>query len=395
MRRVVLVVAALLVIALIAAGLYLLWSGADEVAEAPERSAAERARATPAVSPVVPTDALGSGRVFQGSWYEVAFTAPRYPDDPRRHQGGLDERLVTLIDRATSTLDVAVYDFDLANVAEAMVRAKQRGVRVRMVTDTDTLDNTRDEAIQAAFDRLRRADIPIVDDQRNDIMHHKFVVVDGEWVETGSWNFTDGDTYRLNNNQLIAHSRELAANYAAEFEKMFVQRKFGPSKPAGVPYPRIRIGSARIETYFAPQDQVAQHLIEAINRQTSRSLNFLAFSFTHDGIGGAMLDKARAGVAVQGVFETTGSNTRFSEYTRMREAGLDVYQDGNPWVMHHKVIIMDDRTVAFGSFNFSESADRGNDENLLIVEDPGLAQAFQTEYERVLTVARQAAGQRK
>ena len=58
------------------------------------------------------------------------------------------------------------------------------------------------------------------------------------------------------------------------------------------------------------------------------AINFMAFSFTHDGIGRAVLERARAGVPVAGVFETTGSQTRFSEFTEMKQAGLNVYQDG-------------------------------------------------------------------
>jgi phosphatidylserine/phosphatidylglycerophosphate/cardiolipin synthase-like enzyme len=95
------------------------------------------------------------------------------------------------------------------------------------------------------------------------------------------------------------------------------------------------------------------------------------------------------------VFETTGSNTPHSEFGRMKEAGLDVYQDGNPYVMHHKVIVLDERIVAFGSFNFSDAADHSNDENLLIVEDASLARAFLDEYERVLAVAKNPPARRR
>jgi phosphatidylserine/phosphatidylglycerophosphate/cardiolipin synthase-like enzyme len=55
--------------------------------------------------------------------------------------------------------------------------------------------------------------------------------------------------------------------------------------------------------------------------------------------------------------------------------------------MHHKVIIIDGRTVIFGSFNFSNNADSDNDENLLIIDDPALAEAFEAEFQRVRDVA--------
>jgi len=322
-----------------------------------------------------------------GDWYELHFTSPEYPTNKANYKGGLDTHLVRLIDKAKKTVDLADYDFDLQNVADALVAAKERGVQVRMVTDSETVENTKDEEIQAAFKKLRDAHIPIVEDRRSAIMHHKFTIVDGEWVQTGSWNYTVNDTYRHNNHLIIIHSRELAENYTAEFEKMFVKKQFGAKKDKRVPYSVLTIGGAKVLTYFAPQDRVAGHIIDTI--QTAReSIYFMAFSFTHDGIGKAILDKAKAGLKVGGVFETTGSKTKNSEYGKMEQAGLDVYTDGNPYSMHHKVIIIDERTVVFGSFNFSKNADESNDENVLIVEDANLAKAFKEEYDRILAVAK-------
>lgn len=353
-RRQTLFVVALVLLALIGVGALLYLQRVPVLAPAPARPAAT------------------------AGWYELHFTTPG--------SGGIDGELVELVDSARLSIDAAVYDFDLQNVAEALARAKARGVRVRFVTDSDTLQN-RDEAIQRARAVLTRAEIPIVDDQRGPIMHHKFMVVDGEWVWTGSTNWTTGDVYRLNNNAIKLQSRELADNYTAEFEKMFAQRRFGPNKPRGVPNPRVLIEGVSIETYFAPQDRVSPRIVERINGANS-SIDFLAFSFTHDAIGRAVIDKGKAGVKVRGVFETTGSQTQFSEYGRMRDAGLEVYQDGNQYVMHHKVVVLDRRTVIFGSYNFSSNADTDNDENLLVVDDPTMAEAFTGEVERMIGAAK-------
>ena len=318
-------------------------------------------------------------------WYDIYFTTPRYPDKLDYHQGGLDTQLVTFINSAQKTVDIAAYDFDLENVANALAKAAGRGVRVRMVTDTDTLTNDNPK-VQKAFDILKQAKIPIVDDQRGPIMHHKFMVVDGAAIWTGAVNFTEGDTYRLNNNAIKIVSHQLAQNYTAEFEKMFVQRSFGPFKPAGGTEALLTLEGVPIENYFAPKDGVADKITARL-AQAKQSIHFLAFSFTSDPIGSAMLARAKAGVSVAGVFEKTGSETQFSEYGKMRKAKLDVLQDGNPYVMHHKVIIIDGRTVIFGSFNFSNNADKDNDENLLIIDDPTLAQAFEAEFQRVREVA--------
>jgi phosphatidylserine/phosphatidylglycerophosphate/cardiolipin synthase-like enzyme len=319
--------------------------------------------------------------------YEVYFTAPVYPDRPATRRGGIDEKFVAYVDAATRSLDVAAYEFDLENVAQALAKAKARGVAVRMVTDTDTVNATRDAVTQNALKIVRDAGITIVPDARTAIMHHKFAVRDGEEIWTGSWNLTVGDTYRLNNNAVRMRSPDLARAYTEEFETMFVQRNFGVARPRGTVSAPVQVGPMRVQALFAPEDGVAAKIAERIGQSTSQ-IRFLAFSFTHDGMGKAVLDRARAGVAVAGVFEKTGSETRFSEYGVMKQAGLDVYQDGNPYVMHHKVFVLDERTTVFGSFNFSDSADRDNDENALIVDDPGFAAFYLQEVDRMLTLAR-------
>ena len=171
--------------------------------------AGPRRRPPPTTAPVPGGPATNAAAA---EWYEIYFTQPRYPDRPENHSGGIDERLVAFMGTAQRSLDVAIYDFDLQNVAEAMAGARGRGVAVRMVTDSDTLEN-KDPAIQRAIGIVRRASIPIVEDKRSPIMHHKFAVVDGQAVLTGSWNFTTGDTYRLNNNAVIVRLPQVAANF--------------------------------------------------------------------------------------------------------------------------------------------------------------------------------------
>ena len=320
-----------------------------------------------------------------GPWYEIWFTTPRYPDRAADHHGGLDERLVTLVDSTRKTLDVAIYDFDLPDVAQAMGRAKGRGVAVRMVTDSDTAGQ-KDKDVRAALKTVSDAGIEIVEDKRGPIMHHKFVVSDGVSVLVGSWNFTVGDTYRLNNNTAVLRSPELAANFTNEFEKMFLRHQFGPTKSKDKPHPVVTIAGAKVETYFASEEDPSERIVGAI-REARSKVDFLAFSFTQDAIADAMLERARAGVKVRGVFETTGSDTRFSEYNRLKQQGVEVYRDGNPYAMHHKVIVIDDHLTLFGSFNYSDNAAEENDEDLLVVDDPLFALPFGLEVGRMIALA--------
>ena len=316
-----------------------------------------------------------------GEWYQLYFTTPHYPDDPATRVDVIEQGLIKVINNALRSLDIAIFELDLDEVGDAILAARNRGVTVRMVTDSDSLEE--DETLI----RLKKEGIPIVPDERGPIMHNKFVVVDEQAVWTGSWNFTVNDTFRNNNNAIYIQSSQLAQNYAAEFEEMFSQHAFGPTSPANTPNPQIQLGDTLIETCFAPEDKCADQLIQLIN-QAQQNVHFMAFSFTHDGIGQAISNRAKAGVVVQGIFETRGSDTEHCELGRMQKQRLDVWQDGNPYTLHHKVFIIDDQTVVLGSFNFSNNADESNDENMLVIHNADIASQFLAEFNRVYAEAK-------
>jgi phosphatidylserine/phosphatidylglycerophosphate/cardiolipin synthase-like enzyme len=157
-------------------------------------------------------------------------------------------------------------------VADALIAAHHDGVRVRVVVESDNAD-------EEAVADLRQADVPLIEDGRSSgLMHNKFVVIDGQWVWTGSWNMTDNGTYRNNNNAVLIASPALAENYTAEFEEMFAGQ-FGPTSPADTPNPRVVItaetgeGQERqveVENAFAPEGEVAAQIIAEIERAQNR-----------------------------------------------------------------------------------------------------------------------------
>jgi phosphatidylserine/phosphatidylglycerophosphate/cardiolipin synthase-like enzyme len=133
--------------------------------------------------------------------------------------------------------------------------------------------------------------------------------------------------------------------------------------------------------YFGAEDAVL-NVIEHNIETAQRKVRFMTFSFTVDLIGDALIERAGAGVDVRGIFERTGSETEFSELTPLFCAGLTVRQDGNDFILHHKVFIIDDTTVITGSFNVSNNAADSNDENLVVITDSDLAAQYTAEFDR-------------
>lgn len=286
------------------------------------------------------------------------------------------------IDEAKATIDVCCFELDNKVIVAALTKAVQRGVKVRLVTETDYIG-------ESGVTALRAVNVPVVDDQRpSALMHNKFMVFDGKAIWTGSMNFTENCAYRNNNNGMYFENTRLAENYSTKFKWMFEQRKFGGAPAFGkIPNPLVQITSDfPAENYFSTHDKGASHVIDTVKKAT-KSIHFLAFSFTHEGIGQAMLERSRAGVQVAGVFEKSQTASGHTEYQKLKEAGLQVFLDANPRNMHHKVIIVDGEVVVAGSFNFSNNADRTNDENMVILHNADIASKFEGEFQKVAGLA--------
>jgi len=88
----------------------------------------------------------------------------------------------------------------------------------------------------------------------------------------------------------------VAADYAGEFRHLF-EGRFGTGKSSGTPFPRVRVGSAQIVVYFAPEERVAMHVLQRLN-VARRSIHFITFSYTSSAIADAMVAQTQAGLAV-------------------------------------------------------------------------------------------------
>lgn len=319
----------------------------------------------------------GAATTAESDWYRLYFTSPPdRGDKDNRPEESIDDYVAASIASAARTIDAATYEFDLPAMADALIDAHNRGLLVRLVTDTDSMA---EEQVQ----RVVEAGIPVVDDQREAIMHDKFVIVDGLVVWTGSWNFTENDTYRNNNNLIGIASPEMVANYQTVFNAMFDEREFGSESAARAPYPRFAVDGVTVENYFSPDGGVADYILSVLDG-AQHSIYFAAFAFTRADFTQTLAEKAQAGVDVKGVYETRQVDAGSDEsYQALAAAGLPVLLDGNRYTMHHKFFVVDGQIIVTGSYNFSASAEERNNENVLIIHDPTIAAQYLQEFQKV------------
>jgi phosphatidylserine/phosphatidylglycerophosphate/cardiolipin synthase-like enzyme len=384
---------------------------------------------------------------------EVAFnhrgeSRYRSPISGRWRQGDdLEAMLLRTIAAARHDLLVAVQELSLSRVAEALVAAKRRGVRVQVVlentyatpwsqlhpADLVPHQRRRVEQLRAlgqgdAVLILQRGGVPLLDDtadgsRGSGLMHHKFLVADGRVVVTGSANFSpscihgdaDDPQSRGNVNHLLRlESAALANLFRREFQRMWgdgpggaPDSRFGLAKGGGGPQ-AVRIGPTRVEVLFSPHRRSdPDHGLAWLERQlrsVRQRLDLNLFVFSSQALADTLAQLRSQGVRIRLLADPGFAHRSFSEVLDLLAISLPDHrcrlEAGNrPWQqalegvgtprlaggdkLHHKFAVLDRQRVISGSFNWSPSAAHQNDETLLRLDSPLLARHFEAEMDRL------------
>lgn len=131
--------------------------------------------------------------------------------------GGCDKALIQLAQSAEMYLDAASHSFGLAALADELIAAKRRGVRVQVLLDRSQASQEWSHA-----GKLRQAGIPIKVNGHAGLMHHSFLVADGKHLATGSFEWTQAGV-RENDENLVVFLGEVAtaSAFAVQFGKLW------------------------------------------------------------------------------------------------------------------------------------------------------------------------------
>jgi len=270
--------------------------------------------------------------------------------------------LIQLINSSKSSIDCAVYDINLKEVADALIAAKKRGLSVNFVTDYD-----RSGSIYSMVGYLKSNKINVlVSPSDSSYMHNKFCVFDNKIVWLGSMNFTLNGVYKNNNNVLVINDKQLAHKYTNKINS-FYENKF--SLPVDKNITINRIGN--LQNYFCPEDNCEYHVSKFID-DANISIDCMFFSFTLDDITNELEKK---NISKRFIFESRNID-KYSEYNKLKEIGVPVLLDKNPNSMHNKFCVIDGKIIMTGSANLSNNGMKNNDEDLVFVNDFNLAQSY-------------------
>lgn len=128
-------------------------------------------------------------------------------------RGGCTEAIIRELNKAKTTILVQAYSFTSAPIAKALLNAHKRGIKVEVI-----LDKSQRTQKYSSATFLFNAGIPTKIDAKHAIAHNKVMVVDGEIVITGSFNFTKAAEENNAENLLVIHDRKLASIYTKNWQ---------------------------------------------------------------------------------------------------------------------------------------------------------------------------------
>jgi len=143
---------------------------------------------------------------------------------------------------------------------------------------------------------------------------------------------------------------------------------------------------------FSPEGQCSSLILDAIS-SARETIRVQAYSFTARPIAQALIAAKQRGVDVAVIVDKSQKSERASVIDLLNEADIPLYVDYCCAIAHNKVIVIDNQKVVTGSYNFTQSAETRNAENLLVIDDEVMAHAYLENWTRHRDGARLFASQ--
>jgi len=139
--------------------------------------------------------------------------------------------------------------------------------------------------------------------------------------------------------------------------------------------------TAPINVCFSPEGQCTNGIVSAIDDAKS-SILVMAYSFTSLPIAQALIDAYERGIDVKILIDKSQSKNKYSHFHLFLKKGIPTFIDQAKGIAHNKTMIIDERYVLTGSFNWSKAANSKNAENILLIDDSSLAQIYRENWEK-------------
>lgn len=313
------------------------------------------------------------------------FTRPEFDASPRERKRPR-EALLRLIDGARREIEIWCYGLDDPQLIRSLKLARERGVRITITGSPDQ-----------DYENLKGTNLTVRIRNRSGLQHAKVTLIDRRVLFSGTGNFTvSGLEHNHNSFFQLPLTGEEASRLAGT-----LYNEYDESAPLKIPLVPASVLIAPLHGKL-----IQQQLLEAILSARHR-IRYLIFSHSDPVLTGALYLQARRGVIVEGIYDDffdSGSPAAGSQAellnSRLALLPSALYLEQNKSIqsaaggethgghLHHKTLIIDERRVLTGSYNWSLSARDTNLEIFFDLENPLIAARYIEEFERILERSR-------
>jgi mitochondrial cardiolipin hydrolase len=139
------------------------------------------------------------------------------------------------------------------------------------------------------------------------------------------------------------------------------------------------------DAYFSPGDACRSTIINQINSATHQ-LNICVFTISDDSITDAIITSHKRGTKIRIITDNDKSHDEGSDIEQIAREGISVKMDRSPNHMHHKFMVTDEKALITGSYNWTRSAAKFNQENIILSKEAGLIKSYLKEFDNLWKV---------
>jgi len=306
----------------------------------------------------------------------------------------LEETLLNRISHSGFTIDAALSSFeDAAAITDALIRAKNDDVVIRVVYDGKQNSNWIDTLIAHGIPVLKRN----YDTGSGHGMHMNFWIFDARCTCSGGlvyvWNSSAEITHQSlcidKNSAVEVNDRALAYVYTREFDEMWGSHgdlpvaslsKFGSMKRDNTPH-IVNLNGIVTEIYFAPSDSVEKR-IRSLMSGTASGIMFGAYDFKSQNLYNTLYD-LRTSRQIKGIFDLVNSGTGI--FNQIKN-WADVWVDSTNGRLSHSYLLCDplqnnqNTSLVMGSYDWTMAANLNNDEDIMIFHSPIITNQYYQEF---------------
>lgn len=283
-------------------------------------------------------------------------------------KAGVD-KVIEKINLAEKEVHCALRALNHEELEEALFNKEKKGVKVRLVVNSDYLGNK----------NLHRSFVQFVDLNKDGMMHNNYCIIDNNIVITGSLIFNQNTIEKNLHDVLIINSVKLAEKYNSNFWKLYNKETL---KRVEQEQEFIKINdNTQIKVLFCPIYNCENEFVTQVNN-AKNEVYFATYSFTNSNIINAL--KEKKDINFGGILDQSGltkDSIYFKNFNNIKLSKLTQ-------IIHTKLLVFDDEISITGSTNPTYFGTQINNENMLIVKSEKINSFYKNLLKYLLEVSK-------